>query len=168
MKPLRDWTVRYITPDGRKGKFLGPEMTATAAEAMQIAQAELDSDEPGCKVTSAYEGDFAKSLRLRRKEVPSDPDPNQSRPINLLVDHSRPVRHVAAGLAALADRAVQGRRQEVRRRAGHPHCQRQEQGGQVKRLLSETFTFCAFLALGLAALLFGWREDSADEDSTNN
>ncbi len=67
MKPLRNFTVRYISPEGRRGTWLPAtdDLFRTASEAMDFAAKELGA---GYRVTSAYESESCKRARLRREK----------------------------------------------------------------------------------------------------
>lgn len=66
MKPIRQFTVRYLTPDGRRGTWLphSGDIFRTPREAMDFAAKELG---PDYRVKSAFEGEFARRKRLRRE-----------------------------------------------------------------------------------------------------
>lgn len=61
---MKFWTVRYTTPDKRRGTYLPMNEFKTAAEAMAEARADLPK---GYTVTSAYESESCKRIRLRRE-----------------------------------------------------------------------------------------------------
>lgn len=73
MKPLRAFTVRYTSPDGRRGEWLPAtdDKFRTPREAMDFAAKELGS---GYKVRSAYESESEKRRRERREAaIRADP-----------------------------------------------------------------------------------------------
>ena len=65
MKTKRQFTVRYLTPDGRRGTWLPhtDDLFATAREAMDFAASELGED---YQVTSAYENPSSKKRRIQQ------------------------------------------------------------------------------------------------------
>lgn len=68
MKTLKEFTVRYTTPDGRKGVWLPhtDDLFHTAREAMNFAARELGT---GYTVRSAFESESAKRRRMRREAL---------------------------------------------------------------------------------------------------